>query len=229
MVTWERVLDTSTNRRGREAEEDLRVRPAIKVINMITGGGWKQIRSGIPPILRLAVSVGVFLVVSVMTVSSTRGRSTTRHQTQPTTGPPAAYRSSTTPVSAMFSATNMAPDDVIINCIVVTYQGSLVPAGVSVYGTSGGGLDAYLDLRIEEGTGAGYGDCTGFSASSTVFNNTLANLAATRTNFGNGITAWSPAVNPESLTYRFTLTLQDTNLAQGLSTTGTFTWEAQNQ
>ena len=61
-----------------------------------------------------------------------------------------------------------------------------------------------------------------------MFNNTLANFVATHTNFGNGITGWSPAVSPESLTYRFTLTLQDNNLAQGLNTTGTFTWEAQN-
>ena len=130
--------------------------------------------------------------------------------------------------SAMFNATNMAPGDAVVNCILVTYQGTLAPGDVSVYGTSGGGLDAYLDLLIEEGTPGVFNNCGAFSGS-TVFNNTLANFAAGHTNFGNGINGWSPAVNPESLSYRFTLTLQDNHLAQGLSTTGTFTWEAQNQ
>jgi hypothetical protein len=130
--------------------------------------------------------------------------------------------------SAMFGISAMAPGDSVVKCIVVTYEGSLLDADVSLYGTSGGSLDAYLDLTIERGTGGSFSDCSGFTGSS-VFSSTLANFSSTRTNFGSGITGWSPSSTPVSQTYRFTLTLQDNNLAQGLSTTGTFTWEAQNQ
>ena len=181
-------------------------------------------------ILRLSFMVGVFLVVIAMFVTSARGAFTD-------TTPNATNNRAAGDVviidndsdSAMFNATNMAPGDTVVKCIVVTYQGSLTPADVSLYGTSGGSLDAYLDLTIEEGSGGSFTDCTGFVGSTVFPTNTLANFSATHVNFGNGITGWSPVANPESRTYRFTLALQDNNLAQGLSTTGTFTWEAQNQ
>jgi len=133
---------------------------------------------------------------------------------------------------AMFTVTNMAPLVPVIECIVVKYEGSLVPADVNLYGVSGGsGLDAYLDVTVEEGTGGLFGNCGGgggFTPTSTIFpTGTLTSFAATHTNFTNGVGAWNPAVNPESRTYRFTVTLQDNNLAQGLDATATFTWEAQ--
>jgi len=131
--------------------------------------------------------------------------------------------------SAMFNATAMAPGDSTTECIAVTYSGSLVPADVSLYGVSGGtGLDAYLDVTIDLGTGGAFGDCTGFAGSNS-YTGTLANFSATHTNFGTGVGGWSPAVNPESRTYRITVTMQDNNAAQGLNGTATFTWEAQNQ
>lgn len=132
--------------------------------------------------------------------------------------------------SAMFNATAMAPGDSVTKCIVVTYSDTLVPADVVLYGVSGGtGLDAYFDVTIEEGSGGAFSSCTGFTLNSTPYTGTLANFSATYTNFGNGITGWSPAANPESKTYRITVSLQDNNAAQGLNGTATFTWEAQNQ
>jgi len=132
--------------------------------------------------------------------------------------------------SAMFNASAMKPGDTVTECIVVTYSGSLVPADVSLYGSTGGsGLDAYLDMTVDIGTGGVFGDCIGFSLSSTPFSGTLASFSATHTNFASGVLAWSPAATPQSRTYRFTLTLQDDNAAQGLNATATFTWEAQNQ
>lgn len=131
-------------------------------------------------------------------------------------------------VSAMFIVSDMAPLATVTECIVVTYSGSVLPADVNLYGVSGGtGLDAYLDVTVEEGTGGVFGNCTGFSPTSTIFTGTLTSFAATHTNFTNGAGAWNPAANPESRTYRFTVTLQDNNLAQGLNATATFTWEAQ--
>lgn len=132
--------------------------------------------------------------------------------------------------AAMFTVTGMKPLDVVEKCIVVTYKGTLLPADVVLYGVAGGsGLDAYLDLIVEEGTGAAFGDCSGFGAPSTIYTGTLADFAVAHTNFGNGAGIWSPSANPESKTYRFTVTLQDDNAAQTLDATATFTWEAQNQ
>ena len=132
--------------------------------------------------------------------------------------------------AAMFIVTGMKPLDVVEKCIVVTYKGTLLPADVLLYGVSGGsGLDAYLDLVIDEGTGAAFGNCSGFSFTSNIFTGTLTSFAATHTNFGDGAGIWSPSTNPESVTYRFTVTLQDDNAAQTLDATATFTWEAQNQ
>ena len=130
----------------------------------------------------------------------------------------------------MFEVLGMKPLDVVTNCIVVTYAGTLLPADVLLYGVSGGsGLDAYLDLVIDEGTGAAFGNCSGFSFTSNIFTGTLTSFAATHTNFGDGAGIWSPSTNPESVTYRFTVTLQDDNAAQTLDATAEFTWEAQNQ
>ena len=132
-------------------------------------------------------------------------------------------------VTAMFTVTGMKPLDVVENCIVVTYKGTLLPADVVLYGVSGGsGLDAYLDLIVEEGAGGTFNNCSGFSGSA-IYTGTLADFAVAHTNFGNGAGTWTPSVNPESKTYRFTVTLQDDNAAQTLGATATFTWEAQNQ
>ena len=132
-------------------------------------------------------------------------------------------------VSAMFTVLDMVPLVPVTECIVVTYEGSLLPADVNLYGVSAGtGLDAYLDVTVEEGTGGIFGNCTGFSPTSTIFaTNTLNFFATNHTNFTNGVGAWLPGANPESRTYRFTVTLQDDNLAQGRNATATFTWEAQ--
>ena len=134
--------------------------------------------------------------------------------------------------SAMFTVTNMVPLATVTECIVVTYRGSSLPADVNLYGVSGGtGLDAYLDVTVEEGTGGLFGNCAGAGGFTpigpAIFTGTLTSFAATHTNFTNSVGAWLPAANPESRTYRFTVTLQDNNLAQGLNATATFTWEAQ--
>ena len=133
--------------------------------------------------------------------------------------------------SAMFAVTNMAPGDGDTECIVVTYEGSL-DANVKLYGavTAGDGLETYLDVVIERGSGGTFGDCTGFSSSETVYSGTLAGFAATHTDFGSGAGTWAPSggAPDDDMTYRVQVTLQDDNGAQGLSATASFTWEAQN-
>ncbi len=135
--------------------------------------------------------------------------------------------------SAMFNVSNMKPGDSSTECIEVTYNGTLVPADVVEYVSAGDltgtGLGTYLNLTIERGTGGSFGDCTGFSAENTDYSGTLAGFAAASTDFASGAGTWSPAATGEAKVYRFTVSLQDDNAAQGLNATVTFTWEAQNQ
>lgn len=129
--------------------------------------------------------------------------------------------------SAMFTASDMTPGTPVIECITVTYSGDQLPAPVRLYGTTTGGLDTYLNTTIEIGTGGSFGDCTGFTPTSTLFNNTLANFDATHTDWASGLATFTAAANPTSRTFRFTLEVQNNSAAQGSSTTADFTFEAQ--
>lgn len=129
--------------------------------------------------------------------------------------------------SAMFSASNMTAGQSVVKCIAVTYSGTLT-SGVNakLYGTSSGALASYLNLTVEQGTGGGFGSCTGFSGSQ-IYSGTASGFSSTYTNFGTGLTAFSPSANPETHTYRFTITVQNDNNAQNKTATADYTWEAQ--
>ena len=83
---------------------------------------------------------------------------------------------------------------------------------------------------MNRGSGGSFGDCTGFSSVQTVYTGTLAGFVAAHSSFANGAGSWAPTggAPADNMTYQFVVTLQDNNLAQGLTTTATFTWEAQN-
>ena len=134
------------------------------------------------------------------------------------------------PGLAMFDQPDMLPGETTENCLVVTYSGTLLPADISLYGSAAGtGLDTYLDMTIEVGTGGRFGDCDGFTSAATVFSGTVAEFKAASTNSANGLSVWSPTTTPESRTYRFALTLQDDNTAQGKTASISLTWKAQNR
>jgi predicted ribosomally synthesized peptide with SipW-like signal peptide len=144
--------------------------------------------------------------------------------------------------TAMFTMTNMVPGSTEAGCIKVIYTGTLT-SNVSLYGTTTGtGLDPFLNLKITRGTYSsdpGFDSCTNFSADATnyiaagagvIFNGTLQGYPDS---FAAGLvdpTSGSPEAwtNPENHVYKFEITLQDNNLAQGLNATQAFTWEARN-
>jgi len=144
--------------------------------------------------------------------------------------------------SAMYTVTNQKPGDTVTRCIRLTYTGSL-DADVKLYTTSSvNALGGYIDLTVEKGsmsTGTTFSNCTGFSSESTIYSGTLSNFTTTKNSYANGIAANPGAATKwatnDTLVYRFTLTLQDNNSANGGSggalTTGShaFTWEARNQ
>jgi 6-phosphogluconolactonase (cycloisomerase 2 family) len=143
--------------------------------------------------------------------------------------------------TAMLTMTGLKPGDTDTGCIRVTSTGTL-PSVVRLYGTTGGsGLADHLSLVVTRGSGAaGFDACTGFTADTTDYAGSGAGVIYSGTlqgfpdNYAAG--AQDPkATSPESWTtgeahtYRFALTVADTNAAQGLTYTQTFTWEGRNQ
>ena len=143
--------------------------------------------------------------------------------------------------AAMFSLTNMKPADTDTGCIVVTFTGSL-PSTVRLYGTTTGtGLDPYLDVVVTRGTvsSGSFDSCTNFTADATNYTGAGAGIVYSGTlqgyadNYAAGPvdpTSGSPEswTNGEAHAYKFQVTLQDNNNAQGKNATQQFTWEAQN-
>lgn len=133
--------------------------------------------------------------------------------------------------TALFTVTDMIPGQTETGCIEVTYSGSL-DSEVRAFGaaTGGDGLENHLDLTIERGTG----DCAAFGTSTVVWANgsdgDLGTFVASATDYASGIDNWQPTGGgaDDMVPYRITVTLQDDDGAQGLSTEVTFTWEAQN-
>lgn len=123
--------------------------------------------------------------------------------------------------TAMFAVTGMSPLQSESGCIQVTYTGSL-PATVRLFGaTDAGGLDTYLDLVVERGA-----SCSAFGTPTELYNGTL---AAYPDGYAGGIVdtdaSWSTG---EMAAYRFTVTLQNDDAAQGLAVDQAFSWEARS-
>lgn len=141
--------------------------------------------------------------------------------------------------SAMLTLSAAGPGANDTGCIDVTYTGS--PASsVRLFGTTTGNLDPYLDLVVTRGTisSGAFDSCANFSPDTTnytgagngvVYNGTLAGFADSYTA---GIVdapgvqeSWS---TNEKHAYRFSVTVQNNDSAQGKSSTQQFTWEARN-
>jgi predicted ribosomally synthesized peptide with SipW-like signal peptide len=143
--------------------------------------------------------------------------------------------------ASMYQVSNQKPGDVTQKCIVLTYTGSL-PATVKLYTNSTvNALGTYVTLTIDKGTNSGaFPGCGAFvaDAGGPIYTGTLANFTTTKNSYANGISAF-PGVQTswaqnDTVVYRFTLTLQDNNLANGGATALTtgahaFIWEANNQ
>jgi len=138
--------------------------------------------------------------------------------------------------TALFNATGLKPGSTGVNCITVTSTGSL-PSTVKLYGTNASTTNALasnINLTVEQGTGGGFGSCTGFTpatTSGTLYSGTVAGFGTASTNFATGVGTWAPTGSgSESRVYRFTYTLSSTapNTVQGGTAALGFTWEAQN-
>jgi hypothetical protein len=138
---------------------------------------------------------------------------------------------------------NAKPTSTDTGCITVNYTGSLAAnVGIYVSSLTGTGLGAYVTLTVTRGSfspsAPAFRSCTNFVADATNYIGSGAgviysgNLSAFPTTYATGLepTTGSPATwtNGDSHVYKFTITVQDNNSAQGLTATAGFTWEARN-
>lgn len=143
--------------------------------------------------------------------------------------------------SSLLALANAKPGDADTGCIQVSYDGTL-SATVRLYASVSGSLADYLTVTVTRGTDSSpsFDSCANFTADGTnyigqgngvIYSGTLSAFPAT---YAAGLvdpTSGSPEswTNPESHSYRFQISLNDTNAAQGLNGSATFTWEARNQ
>ncbi len=138
--------------------------------------------------------------------------------------------------TALFTATGLKPGSTGSNCITVTSTGSLAST-VKLYGTNAATTNALasnITISIDQGTGGGFGSCTGFTPASTsgnLYSGTLAAFGTASTNFATGVGTWAPTGSAsESRVYRVTYTVPTSapNSIQGGTASLGLTWEAQN-
>lgn len=127
--------------------------------------------------------------------------------------------------SVLFDAVSLDPAGQSVRCITVTYEGDITPVDVRVYGrvTGGTGLEDYMTMRIDRGTGGGFGSCEGFSPGVQEWSGTLATLPG---DFARAAGSWAPASQGASATYRVSVGLTDDDDAQGRTAEAELVWEA---
>lgn len=142
--------------------------------------------------------------------------------------------------TAMLSLANAKPGDSDTSCIRIRYTGSL-DSTVRLYGSVSGSLANYLTLTVTRGTDSSpsFDSCANFTAdganyigagAGVVYSGPLSSFPST---YAGGIvdpTSGTPETwtEDEVHSYRFVVTLQDDNAAQGLTGDASFTWEARN-
>jgi hypothetical protein len=138
--------------------------------------------------------------------------------------------------TALFTAANLKPGSTGTNCIAVTSTGSLAST-VKLYGTNATttkDLASNITLSVVQGTGGGFGTCSGFTPlgqGASLYSGSLAAFGTTSTNFATGVGTWAPTgTASETRTYQVTYTVSPSapNTTQGGTAALGLTWEAQN-
>ena len=125
---------------------------------------------------------------------------------------------------SLFSLEDMGPGQVVERCLMVTYDGTILPTDLSIRSASQGPLARWLRLTIESGEGGDFESCKGFVADELHFDGDLATMSAT--------TASDPIhlarilEMGETHSFRFRFELADEQEALGLESTADFLWEA---
>lgn len=134
--------------------------------------------------------------------------------------------------SAIFNSTMLDGGQAVTKCINVTYSGTFTTGThVKMYTSAvSGALAPYLDVVVDEGTGATDTACTGFvdDPAASIYTGTLSNFGTSATSYATAVGDWQPSGTPVTRTYRITTTVQNDANAQGKTAAATFNWEAQH-
>lgn len=122
---------------------------------------------------------------------------------------------------SLLSLTDMAPDRPTERCINVVYEGTILPADISLAATTTGVLADFLAVDIEAGSGGGFETCDGFAPGETIYEGTVGDLAAAEPM----LVAIARNVGDE-ISFRFRFVLLDDARAVGQSASLDFVWEA---
>jgi hypothetical protein len=121
---------------------------------------------------------------------------------------------------SLFNLENMAPNDPAIECIEIIYDGSLVPVVLSMATAAGGDLVPYLDVRIEQGSGGEFRDCSKFESGSVVYDGSLSGLVD-----GGSQDLLEFRNHGDRVSFRVRFVMADEQEAAGKATGIDFSWE----
>lgn len=127
--------------------------------------------------------------------------------------------------TALFDERGLVPGRVVTRCVAVSYLGDPVPSQLDLRVDASGPLARHLEMTVESGSGGGYGTCDGFRGD-VRFRGTLAEFAAAHGQSGDGLAIGMANQDTATTTFRFRFTPRDDAAAQGLASTGAFTWSA---
>lgn len=188
-------------------------------------------RRGLGALVALPVALGLIGASAVVWESSSAAFTATTSNAANSWAAGTVSLTDDDSATAMFSATGLVPAATGSKCITVTYGGSAA-AAVKFYvaANTGPGLQPYLDLVIQEGSGGSFGSCTGFTPTSTLFTGTLSALVSANATYATGLSSWAPTGAAQSRTYKvsYTLNASTPDAQQGASSTATFQWEARS-
>ncbi len=107
--------------------------------------------------------------------------------------------------TSLFSVQDMVPGRPERDCIVVSYEGNVVPVVVRLSTEAEGPLASLLRVQVQRGSGGSFHDCSGFTPTASVYEGTLSDLAGQ----DRGVDAFDVDESPQAQTFRFTFTLTD--------------------
>ena len=120
----------------------------------------------------------------------------------------------------LFDLDNMGPNRPTTECILITYDGTMVPVDLTMVASATGGLAPYLQLTVDAGTDGRFADCVAFERRETVFEGTLAELVEAEPlelgRFHN---------QGDDMSFRFRFEMADEQGAVGQLSTVDFAWE----
>jgi hypothetical protein len=187
-----------------------------------------------------------FVAVVIGAVSAATGTATYSAFRSTTSSEANSFASGTVSITdndsngALLTINAGKPGSTDTGCIKVTYGGSL-DAGVRLYANVSGALAPYVTLTVTRGTDSApaFKSCNSFTADPTnyigngpgvIYSGALSGFPASWTSGIVDPTSGTPETwtTNEIHSYRFVISVDDTNANQGLSATATFLWEARN-